>query len=72
MTKALDYLAEHDPSLACVQRCELRLAEDLGLGGAEGATAPEVARSLEHAIHRHLPVQRRQVLDWIGQHSASG
>jgi DNA repair protein RecO (recombination protein O) len=68
MTKALDYLAEHDPSRAFVERFELRLAEDLGLVGAGGATGSEVASSLEHAIHRHLPVQRRQLLEWIAAH----
>jgi DNA repair protein RecO (recombination protein O) len=72
MTRALDYLAEHDPSRAFVERFELRLAEDLGLVGAAGASGAQVAHSLEHAIHRHLPVQRRQVLEWISAHSSTG
>jgi DNA repair protein RecO (recombination protein O) len=70
MTKALDYLADHDPSRAFVERFELRLAEDLGLVGPAGASGQEVAHSLEHAIHRHLPVQRRQLLEWIAAHES--
>jgi DNA repair protein RecO (recombination protein O) len=70
MVKALDYLSEHDPSLPFVERFELRLAEDLGLIGVNKATGAEVARSLEQASHRPLPVQRRQLLEWTIQHAA--
>lgn len=71
LEKALDYLAEHDPSLALLQRFELRLAEDLGLVGAQGATPAEVITSIEESSHRRMPVQRQQVLDWVAQHASS-
>lgn len=72
MEKALDYLTGHDPSLAFVERFELRLAEDLGLVGANGATGTEVARNLAESFHRDLPVQRRQVLEWVAGHTPPG
>jgi DNA repair protein RecO (recombination protein O) len=68
LTKALDYLNDHDPSRAFVERFELRLAEDLGLVGEKAVSVGESARAIEENFHRRLPVQRRQVLDWIGQH----
>lgn len=65
LTKALDYLGDHDPSRAFVERFELRLAEDLGLVGA-GSQAPGAsAHAIEENFHKRLPVQRRQLLDWI-------
>jgi len=70
LAKALDYLADHDPSPALLERFELRLAEDLGLIGAGGAATGEAARAIEESFHRRLPVQRRQVLEWIAAHTA--
>ena len=68
LTKALDYLNDHDPSPAFVERFELRLAEDLGLVGEKAVSVGESARAIEENFHRRLPIQRRQVLDWISQH----
>lgn len=71
LSKALDYLSDHDPSRALVERFEHRLAEDLGLviPGESGQAAPgEAARAIEDNFHRRLPVQRRQLLEWISQH----
>ncbi len=64
LAKALDYLGDHDPSLAFLHRFELRLAEDLGLVGEAGAEGALAAHLLEQHLHKRLPVQRRQVLDW--------
>jgi DNA repair protein RecO len=64
LTKALDYLAEKEPTLALVERFELRLAEDLGIATAEDAG--QSAHLIEEAFHRRLPVQRRQLLEWVG------
>lgn len=69
LVKALDYLAEHDPSRALVERFELRLAEDLGLVGTKGAAGVRAGQAIEDAFHRRLPVQRQQVLDWIAKHA---
>ncbi|MES2597122.1 MAG: recombination protein O N-terminal domain-containing protein [Verrucomicrobiota bacterium] len=63
--KALDYLCDHDPSAALVERFEVRLAEDLGLVGTGGALRGASAHAIEDNFHKRLPVQRRQVLDWI-------
>lgn len=63
--KALDYLCDHDPSRALVERFELRLAEDLGLVGEKGAVPGESARAMEENFHKRLPVQRRQLFEWI-------
>lgn len=71
LSKALDYLSDHDPSRALVERFEHRLAEDLGLvvPGESGQAEPgEAARAIEENFHRRLPVQRRQLLEWISQH----
>lgn len=68
LVKALDYLAEHDPSRALVERFELRLAEDLGLVGEGVSGVGASARAIEENFHRRLPVQRRQLLEWISQH----
>jgi len=68
LVKALDYLAEHDPSPALVERFELRLAEDLGLVGEGVSGVGTSARAIEENFHRRLPVQRRQLLEWISQH----
>lgn len=66
--KALDHLSGRDPSRTLVERFEQRLAEDLGLAGATPGTA---RLALEEALHRALPVQRRQLLDWIAAQSTS-
>jgi DNA repair protein RecO (recombination protein O) len=71
LTKALDYLNDHSPSIAFVERFELRLAEDLGLVGEFGAARGESALAIEENFHRRLPVQRRQLLEWIKTHSPS-
>ena len=64
LRKALDYLAEKEPTLALVERFELRLAEDLGIATAEDAG--QSAHLIEEAFHRRLPVQRKQLLEWLG------
>ncbi len=66
LTKALDHLATHDPTLAILERYELRLAEDLGLGNGENR---KPALALQMAVHKSLPVQRRQVIEWINAHA---
>lgn len=58
--KALDYLATHEPTVALVERFERRLAEELGIAGADG-----FARAIEEAFHRRLPVQRMQLMKQI-------
>lgn len=65
LVKALDYLCDHDPSAALIERFELRLAEDLGLVGEGGAARGASAHAIEDNFHKRLPVQKRQVLDWI-------
>lgn len=65
LVKALDYLSDHDPSRAFLERFELRLAEDLGLVGVGGATGSESACAIEECFHSRLPIQRRQLLEWI-------
>jgi DNA repair protein RecO (recombination protein O) len=67
MSKALDYLADHDPSAAFLERFELRLAQSLGLLAADAVTtaAGGSVRLLQDSFHRRLPVQRQQVIDWI-------
>lgn len=72
LEKALDYLAEHSPSKALLERFELRLAEDLGLVGANGASPAQILRIIEQSSHRQLPVQRQQILDLIAHPSAPG
>lgn len=69
LVKALDYLADHEPSLALVERFELRLAEDLGLVGAEGAAGGRAAQVMEEVFHRRLPVQRQQLMNWLADHA---
>ena len=64
LTKALDYLNDHDPSQALIQRFELRLAEDLGLI-AGASSGDEAVLAISDSFHRRLPVQRRQLLEWI-------
>ena len=71
LARALDYLTDHDPSLALLQRYELRLAEDLGLVGEAGARGHEAVRAIEEHFHRRLPVQRRQLLTRI-EHGQAG
>ncbi len=70
LAKALDYLNDHDPSRALMERFELRLAEDLGLVGENGASGSEAARAIEESFHRRLPVQRRQLLTWMEERVA--
>lgn len=71
LTKALDYLNDHAPSLALIERFELRLAEDLGLVGEFGAAVGESARAIEENFHRRLPIQRRQLVEWIQKQAAA-
>jgi DNA repair protein RecO (recombination protein O) len=58
LTQALDYLDTHEPRLALVERFELRLAEEMGLGGAPG----RAVAALQSSVQKALPVQRRQLL----------
>lgn len=69
LVKALDYLAEKEPSRALVERFEWRLAQDLGIASAEadGAGEKEAARLIEAAFQRRLPPQRRQLWDWLNR-----
>jgi DNA repair protein RecO (recombination protein O) len=69
LAKALNYLNDHDPGRSFVERFELRLAEDLGLVGDGVSATGESARAIEESFHRRLPVQRRQLLEWISRHS---
>jgi hypothetical protein len=66
--KALDYLKDHEPSRALLERFELRLAQELGLVGEQAGSVGEAARAIEESFHRRLPVQRRQVQEWIAAH----
>jgi DNA repair protein RecO (recombination protein O) len=61
--KALDYLAEKDPSPALVCRFEQRLAEALGIL-PEGGQAL-AAEAIADVFQKRLPVQRRQLFDWM-------
>ncbi len=61
LCKALNYLAEKEPTAALVHRFEQRLAEDLGIAG-DG----DFARAIEDAFHRKPPVQRAQVMKLVG------
>lgn len=65
--RALDYLDTHDPSLAFLERFELRVAEDLGLVGPDGESSGSPGLAIAENFHRRLPVQRQQVLDWLQQ-----
>lgn len=56
--KALDYLDGREPTLALIERFELRLAEELGMGGGTGRPISQ----LQASVQRALPVQRRQLL----------
>ncbi|MBK8092526.1 MAG: recombination protein O N-terminal domain-containing protein [Verrucomicrobiaceae bacterium] len=69
LCKALDFLTEKDPSMALITRYEQRMAEALGI-------VPEGSRSLAaeaiaDVFHKRLPVQRRQVVEWIREKSVS-
>jgi DNA repair protein RecO (recombination protein O) len=64
LVKALDYLADKDPSAALVERFEWRVACELGVAGAAD-DLQRAARLLEEAFHRPLPEQRAQVLEWL-------
>ncbi len=71
LVKALDYLAEKEPTRALVERFELRLAQDLGIAAEQGSSASaSSARLIEEAFHRRLPPQRRQLFDWLATHRA--
>ncbi|MBE7497711.1 MAG: recombination protein O N-terminal domain-containing protein [Verrucomicrobiaceae bacterium] len=65
LRKALDYLAEKDPTLPLIARFEQRVAEILGIvpEGVESLAAEAIA----DVFHRRLPVQRRQVTEWLRQ-----
>lgn len=63
LSKALDFLAEKDPSVALVERFELRLAQDLGI--APEQDNGQSAYLIEEAFHRKLPIQRRQLMEWL-------
>lgn len=63
LSKALDFLAEKDPTLALVERFELRLAQDLGI--APEQDSGQSAHLIEEAFHRKLPIQRRQLMEWL-------
>lgn len=63
LVKALDYLAEKDPSPALVLRFEQRLAEVLGIVPEDGTAL--AAEAMADVFHKRLPVQRRQLWDWI-------
>jgi DNA repair protein RecO (recombination protein O) len=59
LAKALDYLATHDPSPDLVARFENRLACELGIAGEGERNGGGL---IEEAFHRHLPVQRGQLM----------
>ncbi len=65
LTKALDYLENHEPTPALIERFELRLAQDLGLMGEGTRTPGMAAMAIQENFHRRLPEQRRQLLDWM-------
>jgi DNA repair protein RecO (recombination protein O) len=56
-------LLTKEPTMALVERFELRLAEDLGI--ATEVDAGQSAYLIEEAFHRKLPVQRRQLVEWL-------
>ncbi len=65
LVKALDYLALKDPVPALITRFEQRLAELLGIV-TEGESANGLAgAAIEDSFHRKLPVQRKQVMEWM-------
>lgn len=66
LRKALDYLAEKEPTVALVKRFEQRLAEELGVAGNGG-----FAHAIADAFHRRPPVQRAQLLKLIDSRPAS-
>ncbi len=66
LVKALDYLAAKDPVPALITRFEQRLAEILGII-PEGDSGMAAA-AIEDSFHRKLPIQRRQLADWMAQH----
>ncbi len=61
--KALDYLAEKDPSTALVLRFEHKLAEVLGIVPEDGTSL--AGEAIADVFHKRLPVQRRQLSDWL-------
>ncbi len=63
LSKALDYLAEKDPSAALITRFEQRLAESLGI--VEPDKPSLAAEAIADVFHRKLPVQRKQVFEWM-------
>lgn len=71
LMKALDYLAAKDPVPALITRFEQRLAEMLGIVAEGGDANGLAAMAIEDSFHRRLPVQRRQVMDWMSAATAS-
>ncbi len=61
--KALDYLSEKDPSILLVTRFEQRMAELLGIVPEDSASMG--AEAIADVFHKRMPVQRRQVFDWL-------
>ncbi len=72
LAKALDYLAEKEPTRALMERFEWRLAQDLGIAPADAEGQKSAARLIEDAFHHRLPPQRRQLLDWLAAHPSGG
>lgn len=68
LVKALDYLTTKDPVPALITRFEQRLAEMLGIV-PEGEATGMASLAIEDSFHRKLPVQRKQVMDWMAQHT---
>ncbi len=66
LTKALDYLAEKNPTDLLIGRFEGRIAECLGLGAKLGDG--RTRRLLEEASHQPLPSVRKELMDWIKTH----
>lgn len=65
LVKALDYLAAKDPVPALITRFEQRLAEMLGIVPEGGDANGMASLAIEDSFHRKLPVQRRQVMEWM-------
>lgn len=70
LVKALDYLTTKDPVPALITRFEQRLAEMLGIIPEGETTTGIAALAIEDSFHRKLPVQRKQVMDWMAQHKS--
>lgn len=66
LRKALDYLTEKHPTMPLIVRFEQRVAESLGIVPEGGDSL--AAEAIADVFHRRLPVQRRQVIEWIKAH----